>query len=298
MMSRETFSTYHPGITFLFFVAAIVFGMCFIHPVFWISSCILSAAYVVTIKGRKSLKLLLIMLLVFAVVSLINPLFTAEGNHVLAVTPWGRPYTLEALCYGMAAGGMFVTVLLWFSAYNAVMSSDKFLFLFGRMIPSISLVLTMILRLVPLFQKKAMQIAGARKCIGMSSAAETRKEKINAGMAVTSALTSWALEGGIITADSMQSRGFGSGRRTSFSIYRMDSRDIFLLLLMIVLAVFILLCAAMGGMKTAYIPDIELTGPETPYMTAGIIAYVIFMAIPTVLNIVEGIRWHYLRSGI
>ena len=297
-MSRDTFSTYHPGITFLFFIAAIVFGMCFIHPAFWISSCVLSAVYAVTIKGGRVVKLLLIMLIVFAVVSLVNPLFTVDGSHVLAVLPWGRPYTLEALCYGMAAGGMFVTVLLWFSSYNAVMSSDKFLYLFGRMIPSIALVLTMILRLVPLFQTKAKQIAGARKCVGMISGASSNKDKINHGMTVTSALTSWALEGGIITADSMQSRGFGSGKRTTFSIYRMNSRDMILLAVMVLLAGAVLVCAIKGGMKTAYIPHIELTGTESPYMVAGIIAYIIFMAIPTILNIAEAVRWHYLKSGI
>lgn len=298
MMSRDTFSTYHPGITFLFFIAAIVFGMCFIHPVFWISSVILSAVYAATIKGRRAVKLFLIMFIVFAAVSLINPLFTAEGEHVLAIMPWGRPYTLEALCYGMAAGGMFVTVLLWFSSYNEVMSNDKFLFLFGRMIPSISLVLTLILRLVPIFQVKTKQIAGARRCIGLSGSEADSKEKVNNGMAILSALTSWALEGGIITADSMQCRGFGCGRRTTFSIYRMDSRDIIILAVMILLAGTVLVCALKGGMKTAYIPSIELTGIDTPYMIAGITAYVIFMAIPTVLNIAEAFKWHYLKSGI
>ena len=297
-MSRDTFSTYHPGITFLFFIAAIVFGMCFIHPAFWISSVILSAAYAATIKGRRAVKLFVIMFIVFAVLSLINPLFTAEGEHVLAVMPWGRPYTLEALCYGMAAGGMFVTILLWFSSYNEVMSSDKFLFLFGRMIPSISLVLTLILRLVPIFQVKTRQIAGARRCIGLSGSETDSKEKINNGMAIVSALTSWALEGGIITADSMQCRGFGSGRRTSFSIYRMDSRDMAILAVMILLVGTILVCALKGGMKTAYIPHIELAGANTPYMMIGIITYVIFMAIPTILNIVEAFKWHYLRSEI
>lgn len=297
-MNRDTFSTYHPGITFLFFIAAIVFGMCFIHPAFWISSVVLSATYAVTIRGRRAVKLFFIMLVAFAAVALINPLFTTEGEHVLTVLPWGRPYTLEALLYGMAAGGMFVTVLLWFSSYNAVMSSDKFLYLFGRMIPSIALVLTMILRLVPLFRTKAGQIAGARKCIGMASDTASVKDKIEDGMSVTSALTSWALEGGIITADSMQSRGYGSGKRTTFSVYRMDSRDLILLVVLLLLAGTVIVCAVKGGMKTAYIPRIELAGTDSPYMAAGIAAYIVFMAIPTILNIAEAVKWHYLRSGI
>ena len=282
----------------MFFIAVIVFGMCFIHPAFWISSCLMSAAYVFTIKGTKAFKLFLTMLLVFALVSLINPLFANQAGHTIVTLPGGRPYTWEALCYGMAVGGMFVTVLQWFSAYNAVMTSDKFLFLFGRMIPSLSLVLTMILRLVPEFQDKARQISGARKGIGLSGEGADSREKVKDGMAVVSALTGWALEGGIITADSMQSRGFGSGRRTSFSIYRMDSRDIILLILMIFLVCTVFFCMAKGGMETAYIPEIQITSADSPYMVIGFTAYIIFMAIPVILNIGEALRWHYLRSGI
>lgn len=296
-MRRDSFSEYHPGITFTFFIAAIVFGMCFIHPAFWISSVVLSTAYVVSIRGRRAAKILLILLILFLAVSLINPMFTADGEHVLFLLPWGRPYTMEALCYGLAAGGMFVTVLLWFAAYNEVMSSDKFLFLFGRLMPSLSLVLTMILRLVPSFQRKMAQIVGARKCIGMVGDVD-RRSSINAGMAVTAALTSWALEGGIITADSMQSRGFGVGKRSAFAVYRLENRDVILLGVMILLILVVLLCAFHGGMKTAYIPKIELAGTDVPYMITGMIAYVLFMAIPTALNIVETVRWHYLKSKI
>ena len=49
------------------------------------------------------------------------------------------------------------------------------------------------------------------------------------------------LEGGIITADSMRSRGYGSGKRTNFAIYRFDGRDVILLLAMCLLIAVILL---------------------------------------------------------
>ncbi len=43
---------------------------------------------------------------------------------------------------------MFV-VIQWFSCYNKVMTSDKFIYLFGRLIPALSLILSMALRFVP-----------------------------------------------------------------------------------------------------------------------------------------------------
>ena len=106
----------------------------------------------------------------------------------------GRAYTLEALLYGMSTAAMFVSIIIWFSCYNAVMTSDKFLYLFGKMIPSLSLVFTMTLRLVPKFQKKITQIILARKCIGKSGQAETKREQAEDGLVIVSSLTSWALE--------------------------------------------------------------------------------------------------------
>ncbi|MDO4869102.1 MAG: energy-coupling factor transporter transmembrane component T [Bacillota bacterium] len=270
-MKSDVFGTYHPAITFLFFIAAIVFGMCFSKPAFLVASCVLSAAYLITIKGTKAFRYIAVMALVCALIALINPLFNIYGEDVL-MTVFGRPYTMEALTYGFKIGAMFATILLWFAAYNAVMTSDKFLYLFGRAAPSITLVLTMILRLIPLFQKKAFQIAGARKCVGLGGTAGTRSERINNGMAVTSALTSWALEGGIVTADSMSSRGFGCGRRSTFSIYRFDSRDKLLMIIMIVLA-----GASVLGILAAYAA---------------------LLAIPTLLNVLEEIKWRNLRSKI
>lgn len=271
-MKSDVFATYHPGITFLFFIAAIVFGMCFTQPAFLVASCVLSSAYLITIKGAGAFKYIGVLAVVCAIIAVINPFFNIYGEHVLFTVFGGRPYTLEALFYGLKIGGMFATILLWFAAYNSVMTSDKFLFLFGRAAPSITLVLTMILRLIPLFQRKAFQIAGARKCIGMGGTSGSRKESIESSMAVTSALTSWALEGGIITADSMTSRGFGSGRRTTFSIYRFDGRDKLLMIIMIVLA---------GASVFGFLA-----------------AYAAFLAVPTVLNILEALKWHNLRSGI
>ncbi len=38
-------------------------------------------------------------------------------------------------------------------------------------------------------------------------------------------MVTWSLENAIETADSMRARGYGLPGRTSFSIYRFDSRD-------------------------------------------------------------------------
>lgn len=291
------FSDCHPIVNFIFYIGAITMGVYFMHPVFLLCSVVLSASYCFVIK-RNAFKQLAWMTIFFLIISFGNPLFNILGETVLFTWFRGRPYSLEALYYGFAMAAMFVSIITWFTTYNEVMTSDKFLYCFGRLAPSVSMILTMVLRLVPSFQKKTEQIAGARKCVGMSVENGTKSEKIEHGLTIVSALTSWALEGGVVMADSMRSRGFGSGKRTSFSLYRMKKSDIHLLIFMILLIFTIILCAVRGGMDAVYFPRTQMEGLDNVWTILGVICYFIFLSIPTALHLLEEIKWHILKSKI
>ena len=297
-MKRIAFADYHPIINITFFIGAFVFGMLTFHPVFLGCSLLFSAVCYLTVKGRSGWKFLLGMIPFFLVLTLINPLFNTYGETILFTYFSGRPYTLEALFYGMALAAMFVSVVTWFASYNEIMTSDKFLYLFGRFAPSVTLILTMVLRLVPQYQKKLDQIGNARKCIGKSGSSQTKKEQIKNGTAQISALTSWALEGGVVMSDSMRSRGYGCGKRTSFSIYRCERKDKLLLTLMCVLIGIILICILCGGAEVTYTPAVKMSDWHDPFLLAGSCAYFIFLAIPAGINLWEEITWRYLKSKI
>lgn len=232
----------------------------------------------------------------FVALSVFNPLFNTYGDTVLFTYFGGRPYTLEALCYGIALAAMFVTVITWFAIYNQVMTSDKFLYCFGKLAPSVSLILTMVLRMVPQFQKKSEQIGGARRCIGKSIENGTTIEMAEHGITIVSALTSWALEGGVVMADTMRSRGFGTGKRTSFSIYRMRRADKQLIGSMLILIILIIICALRGGTEVTYTPQMQIA--LNVWTILGGICYFLFLSIPTVMNITEELTWRILRSKI
>ena len=287
----------HPFVNLLFYIGAMVMGMCFWHPAYLTCSLILSFLYLGLLK-QKIAKYLWEMSGLFIVLSVMNPLFNTYGETILFRYLNGRPYTLEALYYGIALAAMFISVITWFASYNYVMTSDKFLYCFGRVAPSVSLILTMVLRLVPGFQKKAVQISGARKCIGMSIENGSNYEKAEHGLIIVSALTSWALEGGVVMADSMRSRGFGSGKRTSFFIYKMKKSDRYLIGYMLILQTIIILCVCFGGMDAVYTPELYIVGRENPWMFTGIVSYFLFLSIPTVLHMKEEITWHILKSRI
>ena len=288
-MKQDAFSRCHPAVNFLYFVGAIGFGVVIQHPVYMLAAVLGSLFYFVLLKGKKGLRTLFLLLPVFLVITLVNPLFNTLGQTEL-FSLFGKPYTLEALCYGAVVGGIFVVMMLWFGCYSEVLTSDKFTSLFGKLIPSISLLLVMVLRMIPNLMRKTVQISGARKSIGKSGDYGTTKEKVFSGMTILSALTDWALEGSIVTADSMRSRGYGSKNRTNFQIYRMTARDWILLVLISALAT----ATIFGGDKGAeFIPTVQIMP-----LTWGFPAYCAYLLLPTALHLKEAITWHILRSRI
>ena len=296
-MNNDAFSKFHPAVNFAFFVIAIVFGVVFQHPAYLAAALVGAGTYYLLLNGRKGARMLLVMLPLFLFITLINPVFNTYGERVLFKL-FGRPYTFEALCYGASAACMLVVMLLWFGCYNAVMTSDKFWGLFGGVAPSISLLLVMVLRMVPNLFRKARQLAGARRSIGKGSAEGAgKKAKLQDGMLVLGALTSWAFEGGVVTSDSMRARGFGGGRRSSFNIYRFSLADTVCLALMIALAAVVVISAVGGSAHAEYTPVFEIAPLSGKYIT-GFLAYCVFVFMPAVLRIREDIKWHSLRSGI
>ena len=134
-----------------------------------------------------------------------------------------------------------------------------------------------------------MQISSARKAIGKTADSGSRKESVKNGMTVLSALTDWALEGSIITADSMRCRGYGAAKRTNFQIYRMTTRDWVLLALILLFGAFTML----GEKSAEFIPALQIAPIDWHF---GV--YCLFLLIPTALYLKEAITWHILRSGI
>ena len=263
------------------------------HPAYLLAGIVTGAIYYLLLNGKKGWKTIMGLLPVFFVLTAINPLFNTLGATPLFYLG-SRPYTLEALLYGGALASMFVIMMLWFGCYNKVLTSDKFTCLFGSLIPSVSLLLVMVFRMVPNFTRKTQQIIGARKSIGKGiSENATAKEKLQDGGTVLGALTGWALEGSVVTGDSMRARGYGAAKRSSFMIYRMTAMDRILLAMMIFLIGVTIAAACLGQFSATFVPTIAISP-----VSWGFVAYTGYLLIPTALHIKEAIQWHISRSKI
>ncbi|BBI35463.1 energy-coupling factor transporter transmembrane component T [Cohnella abietis] len=295
---RDSFSTFHPIVNFVYFVAVLLFSMIFMHPAFQAIALISAVAYSVMLKGKRAIKFnLLYMVPLLLLMAAMNPAFNHAGVTILFYLKSGNPITLESILYGVAAAFMFVTIIIWFSCYNVVMTSDKFIYIFGKILPALSLIFSMVLRFVPRYIAQIKVISNAQKCIGRDVSQGNILKRARNGITILSIMTTWALENAIETADSMKSRGYGLPKRTSFSIFRLDSRDKIVLTIMIGLMVIVLLGAAWGENTIRFFPSIKMI-EITPFSVAVYIAYFVLCMIPVIINRVEAIKWKYIESRI
>lgn len=293
---QRAFGGYHPLVNFIFYIAAIGLGMFLIHPAFVAASSVLSVVYYLLLNRGRGWRYIIAMIGFAAAIALINPIFNTKGATLMFVL-FGRNYTLEALYYGLALGAMFFSIMMWFSCYNKMMTSDKFIYLFGRLIPALSLLLSMVLRLVPMFTKRIRTVSGVRECIGKSARRGAFSDKLKNSMDVLSVMMSWSLEGAVTTGDSMRSRGYGSGRRTNFLKYRFAARDYAVLTMLIVFAAGMIALMTMGVAEVSFIPTVEIRGIDAKTILA-LVCYGGMLLIPSCIQIWEEISWQISRSKI
>lgn len=294
-MNNDAFCGCHPIVNLVFFAVVIGFTMIFTHPAALGVSLVGAVCFYIKLRGVRGAGFFAKLVLPAAVLTaVINVLFNHRGDTVLARFPNGSPLTLESLLYGASAAAMMACVLIWFGSFSAVMTSDKLMYLFGKTLPSLSLVFSMTLRFVPRFREQFARVREARLCMGKPAAVSLRG-KIKEAFECFSAMASWSLEGSADTADSMKARGFGLRGRTSFAIYRLSARDIGLLAWLAACAAFLIFGAANGSFSWEYFPSIRGELFASPLSAAVFAVYLAACLTPLWVGIMEVRQWNSSR---
>lgn len=295
MACRDVFSACHPSVSLLFFVLTTTFSLCWTDPASLAVSFSCALAYVLYLNGKKALGFQLRALLpTLMFTAAVNPLFNHRGVTVLARFPHGAPLTLESVLYGLATAVMLCAVINWFVCLTAVMTSDKFIYLFSRIIPALSLVLSMTLRFVPRFRERFRTVADARRCLGRDLSSGPLRARLKNAVTVFSVMVTWSLESAVATADSMKSRGYGLPGRTAFSLYRLDRRDKGVLLWLSACGAALVLSWAGGCFSWRYFPALSTCAPLFPSVFSRLL-YLLFCLTPLILDGKEALAWKRLR---
>ena len=294
LKTESGLSLYHPWVSFLYFVAVIAGTLLFIHPVFAAVSLCCAIFSASLINGKKVLFATLgFGIPMFVFIAAANPLFNHRGATILFYL-FDNPVTKEALVYGFVSAGMMFGAVVWFTCYNTVVTSDKFIYIFGRILPSIALIVSMTLSLIPRLMSQVKIIADSQRSIGLDWKSGSLKQRIRSGARILSILVSWALEDAVMTADSMCARGYGQHKRSTFSIFRFGKKDAKMLAVVLLLFGIEIFTYISGRGTMEFYP--AMVFPKIDFADVVIyISYILLGILPAIIQIKEDLKWKQLK---
>lgn len=304
-MQRSTFEKKHPWVVFCYVMSVLVITMITMHPVMIGVSFVAALIYSFFLCGKKVGKMMFAAALGIGFFSMvILPLFHHSGETPLFYIN-DMAVTKESVIYGGVMTLLLLAVLLWFLVWNELMGQEKWLYLIGRAMPSIALIVSMVLRLLPLLRHRLQDIAEAQKGLQAQEPVSERGGRLRhfigkkgvSGLHQLSILISWSLEDSMETATSMETRGYGIRRRSSFHLYQFHRSDAIWLVYLLVVSGEVLVFVARGAVSSAYFPMIEWKSGTVETLLCQL-GFALLTVTPCAYDILQAVWERHRRNAV
>lgn len=267
----------------------------FQHPIFLAISFLCAFLYSIKRNGGRAFVFNLVLLPLIAAFALYYSSYHHFGVTVLEQNRIGNNITLESLVYGCVLGAVIAGVLMWFSCVFSVFTTDKVVYLFGKVSPRLSLFLAITLRMIPRIKKEAKKINTAQKGIGRGANQGNIFQRIKNSIRIFSMLITWTIESLTTASESMRSRGSTLWGRKAFSIYRFDDRDRAYVVGMFLCLTLTIMAVMLKQTNIFYDPKIIMT-PVTTLSYVFYAGYAVFCLMPLGLELWTEYRFQQVRK--
>lgn len=291
------FEKCHPAVNFIYFTTVIAGMIVFQHPIFLLISFVCAFIYSIKRNGWKALIFNAVLLPCVVAFALYYSSYTHFGVTVLQQNMIGNNMTLESLVYGFVLGIVVAGVLIWFSCVYSVFTTDKVVYLFGKVSPRLSLFLAIILRMVPHIKKEAKRINTAQQGIGRGANQGNLWLRIRNRIRIFSMLITWTIDSLTTASESMRSRGSTLRGRKAFSIYRFDNRDRAYVVGNFACLTVIFMAVMLKQTDIIYDPRIIMT-PVTTMSYVFYAGYAVFCLMPLGLELWTEYRFKKARRAL
>lgn len=175
--------------------------------------------------GRRLRPLALALLFAAATAALVNVLASHTGADVLARLPsdWpliGGPLTLESLAFGGVLGLGLAAALLAVAPLSLVLEPHDVVDAMPGPLERTGIAVATSLNLVSAFGRTFTEVGDAQRMRGWEPRGLRSWNEVLVPVVLT------AIEDSVMLAESMEARGFGAGRRTSFAVGQWTRRDV------------------------------------------------------------------------
>lgn len=303
--ARTSFSRLHPLAAVVLFGCEVVLAAFSFQPL-----CALIAflgAQLCTIQlfdTKHAVKQLVWYVPIIALMTVINPFFSASGSTVLYSFGQMQLYA-ESLLYGATSGLVLVSTLSWLECLFVVVSPLELLQRSSVRFPGLQLVLSLSVQLMPQLLSDltvAQQIqsanTAAQTCdsaarahrqsnvLGQSRLLRARKTIAQSATTINAVCMS-ALEKSISTFQSIVSRGWGmAGHRSRWNNEILDAYDTVALLVFVFLSVIAAVCLYMLVQAWQFYP----TMPEFQ-VSFWYLGVVLFTILPAIFVRIDTVLW-------
>jgi len=294
-LRESEFSRLHPLVNFVYLAGVVVITIISNNPIMLLIAFIASLVYSVILCGIRGVQKNLFLVIPIVVFTLmIQPLFSHNGSTPLYYIN-NNAVTLESVLYGLTVSVLLISTIQWFACYNVLITSDKFLYIFGRMIPSLALIISMIFRMIPLLRHRFAEIDEAQVAMGKKTKGIGLYNRAKLFMKELSILIAWSLEASIDTSDSMEARGYGLKGRTSFHLFKWKKRDCVWIAAILGISGVCIYGIVEKSIQVYYFPIFKIKEMSmTSYVT--FISFAILAIGPIIYDLGGKLKWQRLNS--
>lgn len=303
--ARTSFSRLHPLATIVLFGCEVVLAAFSFQPLCALIAFVGAEACTIQLFDAKhAVKQLVWYVPIIALMTVINPFFSASGSTVLYSFGQMQLYA-ESLLYGATSGLVLVSTLSWLECLFVVVSPLELLQRSSVRFPGLQLVLSLSVQLMPQLLSDltvAQQIqsanTAAQTCdsaarahrqsnvLGQSRLLSTRKTIAQSATTINAVCMS-ALEKSMSTFQSILSRGWGmTGHRSRWSAEVLDVYDTVALLVFTFLSVIAAVSLYMLVQAWQFYPTMPAFQLSFWYM-----GLVLFAALPVVFVRLDTVLW-------
>lgn len=289
------FDRLHPWTQLCYFAGVLAVTMLCRHPVVLGLSLTMGLALSLHLGGARAVRTnLAVTLPVLVLTALMNPLFSHQGATIIRWLPWGNPLTLESMIYGGISALALGASVCWFYCFGLIFTTDRLMCVLGSALPSLSMVLTMTLRFVPLFIRRfKVTWQAQRSLMGLKKGSIA---KLKLACIALSCTLGWALENSGAAAGSMRCRGCGLPGRTAYSSFRFTHRDLSFAAVAVLGGLLLAASGLLGGLSFRCYPVIS-GNLGSPASWLGSLGCLILCLCPLGADILENRKWRSLKSA-
>ena len=258
--------------------------MCAFQPVFATISLVGALACALAMCGPgETWGALRWQLPLFVLVGLFNPLLSQRGDTIL----WQAGLVtihFESLAFGICMGTMLLASLMWFWLAGKVLTLDRLLSVGGGFLPTVGLMLSMVMRLVPQLVRRGGQVQAVRQ---VCSASGEASNAVRDGSRLSGILLSWSLEDSLERSDAMRARGWSAGKeRSQYQLHHFAPGDACTLVLTLLLGCVDALLEWVACSQWQFYPTM-------PHVVVwwGYVPHILLVLLPALLVVADRVSW-------